>query len=281
MKNAGIYILTSPSGKQYIGKDSNLPSRVNRHLNGHEKGCKGIHNAVKKYGKDAFDVQIIRYPYISEQLLNIFERSHIAELGSFENGYNGTRGGEGLLGYVASKETRQKLSAAHTGKAISQETRQKFSAIHTGKKVSLKTRQKLSAAHTGKKHSKETRQKISASNKGRTHSKETRQKISETQKGKKVSLKTRQKLSAAYTGRTLSEEHRQKLSAIHKGKTFSKETRQKLSEVQRKPEYDAARRFFSSLPSDMPIREKRQHLYAKYPYLQKGSIRRWVRQWLA
>ena len=36
MKNPGIYILTSPTGKQYVGKDSCLPTRVNKHLSGSE-----------------------------------------------------------------------------------------------------------------------------------------------------------------------------------------------------------------------------------------------------
>ena len=34
MKNPGIYVLTSPSGNQYVGKDHNLPSRVKQHLSG-------------------------------------------------------------------------------------------------------------------------------------------------------------------------------------------------------------------------------------------------------
>ena len=107
MENPGIYILTSPSGKQYVGKDTNLPKRVKAHLNGNTPQCRAIHNAIQKYGRDAFSVEIIRYPGISEKALNAVERWWIRRLKTLDpGGYNLTEGGDGA---IPSEETRQKM----------------------------------------------------------------------------------------------------------------------------------------------------------------------------
>ncbi|MDE0401509.1 MAG: GIY-YIG nuclease family protein [Candidatus Poribacteria bacterium] len=107
MKNPGIYILTSPSGKKYVGKDSNLPSRVRDHLSGNSPKCPAIHKAIQKYGRDAFSVEIIRYPGISEDALNAVECWWIRRLQTLSpSGYNLTDGGDGGS---PSEETRKKL----------------------------------------------------------------------------------------------------------------------------------------------------------------------------
>ena len=107
MKNPGIYILTSPSGKQYVGKDVNLPSRVKIHLSGKNPQCYNIHSALQKYGADAFDVEIIEYPHISHKALNAVERWKIRHLQTLSpSGYNLTEGGDGV---IPSEETIQKI----------------------------------------------------------------------------------------------------------------------------------------------------------------------------
>ena len=108
MKNPGIYILTSPSGKQYVGKDKILPSRVRDHLSGNSPQCPAIHDAIQKYGSDAFSVEIIQYPGISHEALNAVERWKIRHLQTLsQSGYNLTEGGDGV---IPSEETRQKMS---------------------------------------------------------------------------------------------------------------------------------------------------------------------------
>ena len=74
MKNPGIYILTSPSDNQYVGRDRNLPNRATQHLRGNAPNCRAIHDAIKKYGVDAFSIEIIQYPGISQEALNAVER---------------------------------------------------------------------------------------------------------------------------------------------------------------------------------------------------------------
>ena len=108
MKNPGIYILKSPSGKQYVGKDRHLPKRATQHLRGKEPTCPRIHNAIKKYGANTFSLQIIQYPGISQEALNAVERWWIRRLQTLSpSGYNLTEGGEGV---IPSEETRQKIS---------------------------------------------------------------------------------------------------------------------------------------------------------------------------
>ena len=112
MKNPGIYILTSPSGKQYVGRDVNLPHRATQHLRGKEPECPRIHNAVKKYGADAFDVEIIQYPGISDEALNAVERWKIRQLQTVSpKGCNLTEGGDSGK---PSEETCQKLSESNS-----------------------------------------------------------------------------------------------------------------------------------------------------------------------
>lgn len=111
LKNPGIYILTSPSGKQYVGRDINLPSRTKEHLSGRTPECKSVHKAIKRYGADAFDVEIIQYPGISHEALNAVERWWIRRLQTVSpSGYNLTEGGEGV---IPSEETRRKMSESN------------------------------------------------------------------------------------------------------------------------------------------------------------------------
>ena len=115
--------------------------------------------------------------------------------------------------------------------------------------------------------------KMSEARKGRRFSKEHRRKISEAHKGKKR--------------KPFSVEHRHKLSEANKGKTRSVETRRKMSEAQkgnqkgRLPEYVEAQEFFDLLPIDMPLKEKRNLLFAEFSNISKRTIYTWVRKWVS
>ena len=131
MKNPGIYILTSPSGKQYVGKDRNLPRRTKAHLRGKSPQCRLIHKAIKKYGGDTFSVEIIRYPGISQEALNAVERWWIRRLQTIApGGFNLTEGGEGG---IPSEETRRKMSEI-VSKHIADGTHNFLGGNHPSKK---------------------------------------------------------------------------------------------------------------------------------------------------
>ena len=77
---------------------------------------------------------------------------------------NKTNGGEGGTGhrFVATNETKLKMSKAHLGKTHSEETRNKIRLAHKGKKKNYKT-----IGNYGKIHSTETKEKIRQSLLGR------------------------------------------------------------------------------------------------------------------
>lgn len=256
-----IYILTnSVNGKKYIGQSINDPlwvhGRVPKHFSGKTKGCSAIHAAIKKYGKDVFDVEVIHYPGASIEALNAIEEWQIVKHGTLSpNGYNlKSGGGNGRY----SLESRQKMSDSHKGKVAwnkgvspSVKSRQKMSESHKGKKLPDEVCRKMSESRKGKKLSPDHCRRISEGKMGKKASPETRKILSESHKGLKQSIETRRKRSASlkgklkgekhpFFGKSLSVEHRQKISESlkgcvpwnkgKKGKLHSEETKRKISE---------------------------------------------------
>ena len=114
-----IYKLTcSVSGKAYIGLTT---QRKGRRWYDHcwaafsGKGFDGaIHRAIRKYGKEAFRVEILCECY-SDMELAVCERALIAEHGTLApNGYNLTIGGE--IGSRVCQETRARMREAQKNK---------------------------------------------------------------------------------------------------------------------------------------------------------------------
>jgi hypothetical protein len=120
-----------------------------------------------------------------------------------------TDGGEGVTGWVASADTRAKMSAAGRGRIFSEEhkaklrvknsdeTRRRKSVSATGRILPPEVRKKLSIIAGKRSFSEETRAKMSAVHKGRPKSEDHKRKLSEAQVGKIVSAETREKISAA------------------------------------------------------------------------------------
>ena len=153
-KTGVIYrIYHKKSMKSYIGKTVNPEKRIRYHLNGYGKSPVLFH-AIRKYGKDAFGVEILE-SNVPEPILSKLEILHIRFFNcKAPNGYNLTDGGEGARGTKPSRETRQKMSASLKGRIGSMR----------GKSHSLETRRKISQAQKaqknhlyGKKHSPEAR----------------------------------------------------------------------------------------------------------------------------
>lgn len=85
------------------------------------------------------------------------------------------------------------LKGGGDGRGWSEESKKKSSLSHIGKYPSKETREKLSKAHTGvpKPKDKEWREKIAATLRGTHQSKETREKRSKSLKGKNVGPKSK------------------------------------------------------------------------------------------
>jgi group I intron endonuclease len=135
LKKTGIYKITSPKNKVYIGQSIDIQKRFRAYKS---LGCKlqtKLYNSLKKYGVDyhTFDVLI----ECNKEDLNELEKYFIAVYNSSLNGLNIRSGG---LSESPSVETRLKMSLAHKGDK----------AFWFGKKMPLESRIKMSKNRIGK-----------------------------------------------------------------------------------------------------------------------------------
>ena len=171
------------NNKEYIGLTTRtLEHRWKQHI--YESNKKDswewntpLGNAIKKYGKDSFQVFVLE-ECSSETELKQKEIQLIRERKSLatETGYNLTLGGDGRLGYKLSEETKRKIGEGNIGKVMSNEAKEKMSVAAKKRSVG-----KLSPMN-GKKHTDDALKKISESSKGRIFSEESRIKKSESLK---------------------------------------------------------------------------------------------------
>lgn len=111
-----IYILTNQiNGMQYVGQSIRHPlssgGRIYMHFTLRNTTCYRIHNAIKKYGKENFDYEILYYPYACQDALNHIEQSFIKSLNTLSpNGYNLQQGGNNSR---PSDETKHKNSESN------------------------------------------------------------------------------------------------------------------------------------------------------------------------
>jgi group I intron endonuclease len=132
-----IYKATNLSnGKSYIGiTTKSLPERIRGHKYNAIRGGSPFSKAIRKYGIDGFQWDVIRTCSEIDETKNL-ECFYISEFGthaSLGNGYNSTLGGDGVSGYVFTDEVKRKISEAGIGRVKSEETRKKLSIANKGK----------------------------------------------------------------------------------------------------------------------------------------------------
>lgn len=242
--STGIYTITSPTGKIYVGQSVDLASRRNHYSILQCKDQPRIYNSIKKHGwaNHTFQVIMPLRDNTDQAILNWYEQffidyyrnEEIELLNIKEGGSHGKHTEETkekMRGRFVSKETRQKMSVWQKGKKKSPEAIKKSADANRGKKRTEEQRAKL----RGKVISQETRQKISIANKGKIISAETRAKMRAWQIGRKPSPQCIEKSRLANLGKKrgpMSDERKQKLSVALTGRTFSDETKAKMSEWQ-------------------------------------------------
>lgn len=113
-----IYKVTNKiNGMSYIGQTVNdLDKRKREHIRRvlNNKDNIYFHNALRKYGAENFDWDIIEECDDIDEL-NKLEVFYIGFYNTYFEGYNLTRGGDGIVGYKHSEETCQKLSELGKG----------------------------------------------------------------------------------------------------------------------------------------------------------------------
>lgn len=174
-KGAGIYMLTSPSGKSYIGKSIDLKKRLNIYKLNLCYNQPYILSSLKKYGFDNFIVEIlyetnIKYKHI-DNLLNVLEKYFIKKYDTFNNGYNLTKGGEGTSGRIVTEKSKEKYRETHKKNYI-----------------------KENHPWFGKNHSEETKIKIGLKSIGRDNGQKGKIKTDEEKYKDIINQKTRKKI---------------------------------------------------------------------------------------
>lgn len=147
MKKIGIYKITNPKGKIYIGQSRNIEHRLNDYINVSEwlKEQRKIYNSLKKYGSECHVFEILEE--CSEDILNEREIYWIKYFDSIKSGLNIRLGG---IGGYHSEETKQKIREALTGKKQSKETIEKRTKSLSGLKRSEESKKNISDGKKGK-----------------------------------------------------------------------------------------------------------------------------------
>lgn len=139
----GIYKITSPTGRIYIGQTVNYYKRLNSYLNLKCNGQPRLYRSLKKYGADAHEFKMV--DYCSENLLNERERYWQDFYDVLNGGLNCILIGHGENRRVITDEMRKKISDASKLRKASDTTKEKMRKAMTGKKMSqeaiLKTAQ--------------------------------------------------------------------------------------------------------------------------------------------
>lgn len=185
-KLCGIYKITSPSGKIYIGQSIDIKRRLKSYRLCLCKEQPFIYRSILKYGWDAHLSEIIHTCQPNE--LNNFEKHYVDLFGSYNSpvGMNLREGG-GSHGAM-SDLSKIKMGNSRRGKKHTELTKLRLSETH--KKI-VKSKEWCANISNGKKNpSKEVRKRIGMSSKGRKaflgrkHSQEAKDKISKSKIGK-------------------------------------------------------------------------------------------------
>ncbi len=202
-----IYLIKNTvNDKCYVGKTSKTTAaRWQEHIN--ESGRKSnrhLYNAIRKYGISAFTIREIDTAQ-TEAEANALENAYICLYMTDDStlGYNLTLGGDGVLGWKHTDETKRKISQSLIGNKYSlghhpsEATRQKLRETRRGRQPAL-----------GKTPTEETRCKLSQALMGNQnglgyrHSDEARLKISQSLIGNKYGVGNKNCLGRVVSGET-------------------------------------------------------------------------------
>ena len=126
---SGIYKITNPEGKIYIGCTSDLERRIKDYERGNIRTQPLILESWRKHGWDSHIFEILEY---TEDLI-LKEKYYIKKYDSYYKGLNGNKGGNGVKKHtlntrlkmgIAGKKNKGKRAISHRkGKKLSEEHR--------------------------------------------------------------------------------------------------------------------------------------------------------------
>jgi group I intron endonuclease len=141
VKNIGIYKLTSPSGKCYIGQSYNIKRRFCDYKRLLCKNQPKLYNALVKYGFNNFKKEILFYiEEINKETILLINEKEIYYINYYESiskGYNLKCGG---LNGTHSQESKLKMSIARKKRIIKESTKLKISLSLKNRQISQKNK---------------------------------------------------------------------------------------------------------------------------------------------
>ena len=224
------------NGKIYVGKKKSSVFLGETYLG----SGKYLNNAVNKYGKDNFKVELIEWcNTLDEQ--NIKEKYWIQKFLEFGYSmYNISKGGDGgnTFWKANSTDVSMRLNKLKNNShfvncspeilSISHKKGWETRRANGNDKFTEEQKFRMSIAHKGKKLSKNVIKKIVEARKGYTHSEETRKKIAIANTGKKLTEEVKLHISQAKKGKGCG------IDNSFYGKKHSDETKQLIGSYNKK-----------------------------------------------
>lgn len=181
-----IYIVKNNiTDNYYIGQTiKSLYERKLSHIRESKRSNFYFHKALNKYGIDNFTWEILEHCDSKEEL-DEMEFHYIKQYNSMRpNGYNLTYGGDGVVGFKFTDESKHKLSKLHKGRKMSEIARQRLILNHADFSGKNNPMYGVPSPMKGKNHSEETIRRISIKLKGKKFSEEHKKKLSNSAKNR-------------------------------------------------------------------------------------------------
>lgn len=160
----GIYCYVDKKTNEivYVGKDSHIDTH-RRHKDHHRPSAYKLQkiNQVLQNNPKRYIYKVLKSwdkVKFHDKLANALEIIYIKR---YNPKFNFTKGGEGIIGFKHSKETKCKLSNHFTGKKLSEETITKMSASKKGVPLSEEHKKNLSKSRKGMKFTQTHKDNIS------------------------------------------------------------------------------------------------------------------------
>lgn len=155
----GIYKITSPTGKIYVGQSVNIKKRFSKYYKLNCKSQIKLYNSFLKHTVENHIFEIIEE--VESLELNNKERHYQELFNSVDNGLNCFYTETNTKPRIVSEETSKRLSEINLGRKHSDEIKLKMSKGQKGKLISEETKLKLSIANKDKEWSNERKLKYS------------------------------------------------------------------------------------------------------------------------
>lgn len=165
-KIIGIYKITNPNGRIYIGQSIDISYRINKYKRLNCVTQRKLYRSLNKYGFCNHKIEIIEE--CSPVELNDKERYYQELYNSINKGLNCVYQKTSIKKQRVSDETKRRISESTKGRFFSKETKRRISESLKGKKRTKEHSDNISKSVKGKKrkpHSSSTIQKLIDNNK--------------------------------------------------------------------------------------------------------------------